>query len=306
MFYTMTLNPALDYNMTLNEFTPERVNRSVKEEMIPGGKGLMVSRMLKNLGIESTAFGLVAGFTGAELTRMIHELGVRASFVSLPEGMTRINVKLWGSLEGEINAQGPVCDEKSLQVLFEKLSLLTKDDTLVLSGSVPASLPKDIYVDMIKHVKDKGTRIVVDATGELLRSTLSYRPFLIKPNHHELGELYGVTLTTKEDVAMYAKKLRDEGARNVLVSMAGDGAVLAAEDGSVWFGEAPKGNVVNTVGSGDSMVAGFLAGYEKTQNAEQAFCTGIASGSASAFSAALGTKEEVDRLLETVRVTRAE
>ncbi|MBE5931471.1 MAG: 1-phosphofructokinase [Lachnospiraceae bacterium] len=306
MFYTMTLNPALDYNMTLNEFTPERVNRSVKEEMIPGGKGLMVSRMLKNLGIESTAFGLVAGFTGAELTRMIHELGVRASFVSLPEGMTRINVKLWGSLEGEINAQGPVCDEKSLQVLFEKLSLLTKDDTLVLSGSVPASLPKDIYVDMIKHVKDKGTRIVVDATGELLRSTLSYRPFLIKPNHHELGELYGVTLTTKEDVAMYAKKLRDEGARNVLVSMAGDGAVLAAEDGSVWFGEAPKGNVVNTVGSGDSMVAGFLAGYERAQNAEQAFCTGIASGSASAFSAELGTKEEVDRLLETVRVTRAE
>lgn len=306
MFYTMTLNPALDYNMTLNEFAPERVNRSVKEEMIPGGKGLMVSRMLKNLGIESTAFGLVAGFTGAELTRMIHELGVRASFVSLPEGMTRINVKLWGSLEGEINAQGPVCDEKSLQVLFEKLSLLTKDDTLVLSGSVPASLQKDIYVDMIKHVKDKGTRIVVDATGELLRSTLSYRPFLIKPNHHELGELYGVTLTNKEDVAMYAKKLRDEGARNVLVSMAGDGAVLAAEDGSVWLGEAPQGTVVNTVGSGDSMVAGFLAGYEKTQNAEQAFRTGIASGSASAFSAALGTKEEVDRLLETVRVTRAE
>lgn len=306
MFYTVTLNPALDYNMTLNEFTAERVNRSVKEEVIPGGKGLMVSRMLKNLGIESTAFGLVAGFTGAELTRMVHELGVRTSFVSLPEGMTRINVKLWGGLEGEINAQGPACDEKSLQALFEKLSLLMKDDTLVLSGSVPATLPKDIYVDMMKHVKDKGTRVVVDATGELLRNTLPYRPFLVKPNHHELGELYGVTLTTKEDVAQYAKKLREEGARNVLVSMAGDGAVLAAEDGSVWFGEAPQGTVVNTVGSGDSMVAGFLAGYEKAQNAEQAFKTGIASGSASAFSAELGTKDEVEALLRQIQVTQVE
>jgi len=306
MFYTVTLNPALDYNMTLNEFTAERVNRSVKEEVIPGGKGLMVSRMLKNLGIESTAFGLVAGFTGTELVRMVHELGIRTSFVSLPEGMTRINVKLWGGLEGEINAQGPECDEKSLQALFEKLFLLTKEDTLVLSGSVPATLPKDIYVDMIKHVKDKGTRVVVDATGELLRNTLPYRPFLVKPNHHELGELYGVTLTTKEDVAQYAKKLREEGARNVLVSMAGAGAVLAAEDGSVWFGEAPQGTVVNTVGSGDSMVAGFLAGYEKAQNAEQAFKTGIASGSASAFSAELGTKDEVEALLRQIQVTQVE
>ena len=306
MFYTMTLNPALDYNMTLNEFATERVNRSVKEEMIPGGKGLMVSRMLKNLGIESTAFGLVAGFTGEELTRMVHELGVRTNFVSLPVGMTRINVKLWGGLEGEINAKGPECDEKSLQALCEKLSVLSKEDTLVLSGSVPASLPKDIYVDMIKQVKEKGTRIVVDATGELLRSTLSYRPFLIKPNHHELGELYDVELTTKEDVARYAKKLQVEGARNVLVSMAGDGAVLVAEDGCVWFGEAPQGQVVNTVGSGDSMVAGFLAGYEEAHSVEQAFKTGIASGSASAFSAKLGTKEEVERLLQVVQVRRAE
>lgn len=304
MFYTMTLNPALDYNMTLNEFEPARVNRAAKEEMIPGGKGLMVSRMLKNLGIESTAFGLVAGFTGAELARMVHELGIRTSFVSLPEGMTRINVKLWGGLEGEINANGPKCDEKSLQALFEKLSMLTKEDTLVLSGSVPASLPKDVYVDMIKHVKEKGTRIVVDATGELLRSTLPYHPFLVKPNHHELGELFGVTLTTKEDVALYAEKLRKEGARNVLVSMAGDGAVLAAEDGSVWFGEAPQGDVVNTVGSGDSMVAGFLAGYEATRNVEQAFLTGIASGSASAFSAELGTKEEVESLLQKIQVSK--
>lgn len=306
MFYTMTLNPALDYNMTLKEFAPGMVNRAVKEEIIPGGKGLMVSRMLKNLGIESTAFGLVAGFTGAELTRMVHELGIRTSFVSLPAGMTRINVKLWGGLEGEINASGPECDEKSLQVLFEKLTMLTKEDTLVLSGSVPASLPKDIYVDMIKHGKEKGVRFVVDATGDLLRSTLSCRPFLVKPNHHELGELYGTTLTTKEDVAVYAKKLREEGARNVLVSMAGDGAVLAGSDGSVWFGEAPKGQVVNTVGSGDSMVAGFLAGYETGNCVEQAFKTGIASGSASAFSPELGKKDEVEALLQKIEINRVE
>lgn len=304
MFYTMTLNPALDYNMTLQTFEQSRVNRAIKEEIIPGGKGLMVSRMLKNLGVESTAFGLVAGFTGAELTRMVHELGVRTSFVSLPVGMTRINVKLWGGLEGEINANGPACDEKSLQALFEKLSVLTKEDTLVLSGSVPSSLPKDIYVDMMKYVKEKGVRIAVDATGELLRSTLAYCPFLIKPNHHELGELYGVNLTTKEEVALYAKKLREEGARNVLVSMAGDGAVLAAEDGSVWFGEAPQGTVVNTVGSGDSMLGGFLAAYEETKSIEKAFRNGIASGSASAFSDKLGTKEEVEFLLQKVKVEK--
>lgn len=302
MFYTMTLNPALDYNMTTETFLQGRVNRSVKEEIIPGGKGLMVSRMLKNLGMESTAYGLVAGFTGGELTRLVHELGIRTDFVRLPEGMTRINVKLWGGLEGEINAGGPACDEKSLQTLFEKLSGLTAEDTLVLAGSVPSSLPKSMYRDIMARLKDTGARIVVDATGELLRSVLVYRPFLVKPNHHELGELYGVTLETKEEVLPYAKKLREEGARNVLISMGGAGAVLAAEDGSVWFGEAPRGKVVNTVGSGDSMVAGFLAAYEATGSAEAAFRNGIASGSASAFSEKLGTKDEVTALLEYVKV----
>lgn len=306
MFYTMTLNPALDYNVTLQEFREGRVNRSVNEEIIPGGKGLMVSRMLKNLGVESTAFGLVAGFTGAELTRLVHELGVRTSFVSLPEGMTRINVKLWGGMEGEINAAGPACDEKSVQALFEKLSVLTSKDTLVLAGSVPASLSKDFYVEIMKHLAEKAPRIAVDATGELLRNVIAYRPFLVKPNHHELGELYGATPATKEDVLPYAKRLREEGARNVLVSMAGEGAVLAAADGSVWFGEAPKGKVKNSVGAGDSMVAGFLAAYEKTNNPEEAFRNGIACGSASAFSATLGTKEEVDSLSTKVEIERIE
>lgn len=304
MFYTMTLNPALDYNMTLQEFAAERVNRSVKEEIIPGGKGLMVSRMLKNLGVESVALGVVAGFTGQELTRLIQELGVKTDFVCLPSGRTRINVKLWGDLEGEINAGGPECDEASLRALFEKLRRLSAGDTLVLSGSVPGTLPKNIYVDMIKHVKERVSRIVVDTTGELLRSTLPYRPFLVKPNHFELGELYGVSLTTKEDVSRYAKKLQDAGARNVLVSMAGDGAVLVAEDGSVWFGRAPEGQVVNTVGSGDSMVAGFLSAFEKTESYEEAFRQGIAAGSASAFSAGLGTKDEVAALLSQVRTER--
>ena len=306
MFYTMTLNPALDYNMTTGEFIKERVNRSVKEEIIPGGKGLMVSRMLKNLGVESTAFGLVAGFTGAELTRLVHEFGVRTNFVSLPKGMTRINVKLWGALEGEINATGPECDEKSLQAVLEKLSVLTSKDILVLAGGVPASLPKDLYVTIMKQLREKSPRIVVDATGDLLRSVMPYGPFLVKPNHHELGELYNVTLETKEEVLPYAKKLREEGAKNVLVSMAGAGAVLAAEDGSVWFGEAPKGQVVNTVGSGDSMVAGFLAKYEETKDPGKAFSNGIASGSASAFSETLGTKEEVELLLQKVQVKRVE
>ncbi len=306
MFYTMTLNPALDYNMTLQEFTEGRVNRSVKEEMIPGGKGIMVSRMLKNLGVESTAFGLVAGFTGAELVRMVHEAGVRTNFVSLPSGMTRINVKLWGGIEGEINAAGPECDEKSLQALLEKLGVLTAKDTLVLAGTVPASMPKGLYADIMEQMKEKSPRIVVDATGELLRGVIRFRPFLVKPNHHELGELYGVTLTTKEEVLPYAKKLREEGAANVLVSMAGEGAVLAAADGSVWFGEAPKGEVVNSVGAGDSMVAGFLAAHEGKNSAESAFRTGIAAGSASAFSAGLATKEEVERLAEKVEIKRVE
>lgn len=306
MFYTMTLNPALDYNMTLKEFIPEMVNRSEREEVIPGGKGLMVSRMLKNLGAESTALGLVAGFTGAELTRMVHELGIRTNFVSLPAGMTRINVKLWGGMEGEINAGGPTCDEKSLQALFEKLSVLTKEDVLVLSGSVPASLPKDVYVDMMELVKTKGTRVAVDATGALLRNTISHGPLLVKPNHHELGELYGVVLKTKEEVLPYAKRLREEGAKNVLVSMAGEGAVLAAEDGSIWFGEAPQGTVVNTVGSGDSMLAGFLWKYEESKSVEKAFKAGIASGSASAFSPELGTKDEVEGLLSELQVKRVE
>lgn len=306
MIYTMTLNPALDYNVTVEEFQPGRVNRSSRETLIAGGKGLMVSRMLKNLGVESTALGLAAGFTGEELIRMVHEAGVRTNFVTLPSGLTRINVKLWGGIEGEINAAGPAYDEKSLKALLEKLGVLTPEDTLVLAGTVPASMPENLYAEIMEQMKEKSPRIVVDATGELLRSVICFRPFLVKPNHHELGELYGAELRTKEEVLPYAKRLREEGAANVLVSMAGEGAVLAAADGSVWFGEAPQGTVVNPVGAGDSMVAGFLAAYDGKENASGAFRNGIAAGSASAFSAGLATKEEVEQLSEQVKIEKVE
>ena len=306
MIYTMTLNPALDYNMTVNEFQRKRVNRSVKEELIPGGKGLMVSRMLKNLGVDSTAFGLVGGFSGKELTQMVHDLGIHTNFVTLSEGMTRINVKLWGDIEGEINAPGPTCDEKSLQALIKKLEVLDSDDTLVLAGSIPKGLPNDLYAKKFEQLKDRHCNIIVDATGELLKSVFRYRPFFVKPNHHELSELYGVELTTREEVWPYAKRLREEGVKNALISMAGEGAVLAAEDGSVWFGEAPAGTVRNSVGAGDSMVAGFLAGYLSTHSYEEAFRTGIACGSASAFSEALATGDEVKTVAERVRIWRVE
>lgn len=306
MIYTVTLNPALDYSITVEEFREGLVNRSSKEELTPGGKGLMVSRMLHNLGVESTALGLAAGFTGAELIRMVHEAGVRTNFVMLPAGMTRINVKLWGGMEGEINAAGPEYDEKSLQALLGKLDVLTSKDTLVLAGTVPVSVPEDLYAGIMERMKAKSPRIVVDATGKLLRGVIGFRPFLVKPNHHELGELYEVTLTTKEEVLPYAKRLREEGAVNVLVSMAGEGAVLAAADGSVWFGEAPEGDVINSVGAGDSMVAGFLAGYEGENAPEKAFRNGIAAGSATAFSAGLAAREEVELLAERVEVWRVE
>lgn len=306
MIYTMTLNPALDYNVITESFQEKRVNRSKTEYFVAGGKGLMESQMLHNLGVESIALGLVAGFTGEQLTKMLEAAGIRTEFVVLPEGMTRINVKLWGGIEGEINAAGPGCDENSRKVLCARLSELGQKDILCLAGTIPAGMPKNLYAEMMKICAKQGCRVVVDATGETLKETLSLHPFLVKPNHHELGELYQKELTTKEEVAFYAKKLCEDGVRNCLVSMGGDGAVLVAEDGVVYFGEAPEGIVKNTVGSGDSMVAGFLAAYEKTHSYETAFRMGIASGSASAFSDSLGTSEEVQELLSKVRITKAQ
>lgn len=296
MVYTVTFNPSLDYIVDVEDFRLGMTNRTCSEQMMAGGKGINVSIVLQNLGIENTALGFIAGFTGEEIRRQVAEMGIRAQFISIPEGISRINLKL-RSIDGtEINGMGPSIGRAQLDVLYEKLDTLTDKDTLVLAGSIPASMPSSIYCDIMERLYAKGVTFVVDATKQLLLNVLRYRPFLIKPNNHELGELFGVTLSTREAVIPYARKLQEQGARNVLISMAGQGAVLVAEDGSVLLTPAPKGTLVNAVGAGDSMVAGFLAGWQERHDYGHAFRMGVAAGSASAFSRYLATREEVERV----------
>ena len=296
MIYTVTFNPSLDYIVDVENFRLGMTNRTCSEQMMAGGKGINVSIVLKNLDIRSTALGFIAGFTGEEIRRQVAELGIFAEFIAIPEGLSRINLKL-RSIDGtEINGMGPTIGQPQLDALYEKLDTLTEKDTLVLAGSIPASMPSSIYSDILARLQDKGVTFVVDATKELLTNVLCYKPFLIKPNNHELGELFGVTLSTRESVVPYARRLREQGARNVLVSMAGQGAVLVAEDGSVYMTPAPKGTLVNAVGAGDSMVAGFLAGWQERHDYGHAFRMGVAAGSASAFSKYLATQEEVERV----------
>lgn len=302
MIYTVTFNPSLDYIVTVEDFTCGIVNRTKNEIIYPGGKGINVSIVLKNLGYESTALGFRAGFTGAALEKMLDEKGIATDFIQVEEGMTRINVKLRSGEETEINGQGPVIKPEDIQKLYRKLDSLQDGDILVLAGSIPDVMPGSIYMDIMKHLENKKLRIVVDATKDLLVNVLQYHPFLVKPNNHELGEIFGVELKEKEDVILYAKKLQEMGARNVLVSMAGEGAVLVAEDSSIFKAEAPKGRVRNSVGAGDSMVAGFLAGYLEKNSLREAFRMGVCTGSASAFSEELATKEEVLFLLEKSNV----
>lgn len=297
MIYTLTFNPSLDYIVTVPRFTCGIVNRTKEEVIFPGGKGINVSMVLKNLGFENTALGFLAGFTGDKLKSLVEEKGIHAEFISVKEGMSRINVKLRSEQETEINGQGPAIVETDIQKLYERLEQLKDGDILVMAGSIPDVMPGTMYMDIMKHLRDKKLKIVVDATKDLLVNVLEYHPFLIKPNNHELGEIFGVTIQEKEDVVAYAKKLQEKGARNVLISMAGDGAVLVAEDGTVYQSDAPKGKVVNSVGAGDSMVAGFLAGYLEHGSYEKAFRMGVCTGSASAFSEQLATKEEVLALL---------
>lgn len=301
MIYTITFNPALDYIISVEEFKMGLTNRTDTETLLAGGKGINVSMVLKNLGLESTALGFVAGFTGKEICRRVEEFGCRTEFIELPEGFSRINVKLKNVDGMEINGKGPDIDEESLQKLLRRLDGLAAGDVLVLAGSIPASVPDSIYCDICKRLSGRGVTIVVDATKSLLMNVLSLKPFLIKPNNHELGEIFGVELASREEVVPYAKKLQEMGAENVLVSMAGEGAVLAAGDGRIYASPAPKGNLVNAVGAGDSMVAGFLAGYLQTKAYEEAFYMGLAAGSASAFSEFLATKEEVEALLAKMR-----
>lgn len=304
MIYTVTFNPSLDYIVSVDDFKLGLTNRTSSECIFPGGKGINVSIVLKNLGIENTALGFAAGFTGNECLRRLNEMGVKNDFIQLDEGITRINLKL-KSIDGtEINGQGPNISEEKLQMLMHQIDGLGDGDVLFLSGSIPESLPDDIYQKIMSMLEGRDVRISVDATKDLLMNVLPYRPFLIKPNNHELGEIFGVELKTRDQVVPYGRKLQESGARNVLISMAGEGAVLVAEDGQVFEAPAPKGKLINGVGAGDSMIAGFVAGWMQKKDYEYAFHMGIAAGSASAFSENLATKEEVQAVYRQVIETK--
>ena len=281
----------------MDSFKADALNRINSEQIYAGGKGINVSIVLKNLGVDNTALGYVAGFTGDEILRQIKDHNVDCDFVKLESGMSRINVKLKSDGETEINGAGPDISEKDLESLYEKINKLGKGDFLILSGSIPKSVPDDIYERIMKSLLDKEVEFIVDATKDLLLKVLKYRPFLIKPNHHELAEMFNVELKNDEDIIAYGKKLQEMGAKNVLISMAGDGAILLPENGEPIKREVPKGILKNSVGAGDSMVAGFLCGYLKNKDLDEAFKMGIATGSASAFSEELATKEEVENLL---------
>lgn len=296
MIYTVTLNPALDYVMEVSLFTKGAINRTNGEAIYYGGKGINVSIVLKRLGVENVALGFLAGFTGKEIEAGVKAQGVTTDFIFLKEGTTRINVKLKGNgTEGEtqVNAQGPVVDPASLEQLYVKLEQLQDGDYLVLAGSLSKGLNTEVYKNIMERLKGKGVQVVVDATGDLLRNTLSCKPFLVKPNQEELGELFHTTLQTKEDVILYGNKLRELGARNVLVSMGKEGAVLLTEDDRRYFMGITRGEVKNSVGAGDSMVAGILAAYSKEKDWKAAFRLGTAAGGATACSEGLATKEEI-------------
>ncbi len=300
MIYTVTFNPSLDYIVSVEDFQLGKTNRTRAEQMLPGGKGINVSTVLQNLGIENVALGFAAGFTGEELLRKMKAIGFHCDFITLEEGCSRINIKMKDFDGTEINGKGPVISQEAVAQLMAKLDRLGEGDTLILAGSIPTSMPDSIYRDILAALSGRGIQFVVDATKDLLLNVLKYRPFLIKPNNHELGEIFGVTLTTREDVIPYAKKLQEKGARNVLVSMAGQGAVLAAENGEVHMQPAPKGVLVNAVGAGDSMVAGFVAGWTQKQDFLHAFRMGVSAGSASAFSDLLATREEIEQVYQSI------
>ena len=300
MIYTVTFNPSLDYIVSVDDFKLGLTNRTSSELLLPGGKGINVSTILTNLGIESTALGFIAGFTGDEIVRKVEEIGVRSDFIRIEDGISRINVKL-KSIDGtEINGMGPDISRAKTEELMKKLDVLGKGDVLVLAGSIPVSLPDDIYSRILEGLEGKGVTFIVDATGELLMNVLKYQPFLIKPNNHELGDIFDVQLKAREEVVPYGRKLQEMGAKNVLISMAGEGAVLVAEDGSVYDAPAPKGVLVNAVGSGDSMVAGFTAGWMEKRDYRHAFYMGVAAGRASAFSEFLATKDEIMSLYQKI------
>ena len=299
MIYTVTFNPAIDYVAEVKNFKMNEINRVISEKILAGGKGINVSVVLKNLEIESVTLGFIAGFTGNEIKRKVENLGIKTDFVCLPEKFSRINVKLQLNVDGRIteetavNGEGPKISEDEINVFMKKIEEIRKDDFIVLAGSVSRNMKDDIYEKVCSKVKEKGAKIIADATGKLLVNVLKHNPFLIKPNKKELEEIFEKEIKTNEEVVFYARKLQEMGAENVLISMDKDGAILITEDKKMLYAEAPKGKVVNSVGSGDSMVAGFLAGFITYQDYEKALKMGIAAGSASAFSENLATKEEI-------------
>lgn len=301
MIYTMTFNPAIDYVIHLT--SPLRagvINRTAAEDFQFGGKGINVSGVLKNLGVDSVTLGFVAGFTGRALEQGLQQQGLQTDLISVEKGMTRINVKVKGQEETEINGMGPVITDADMARLYGKLDRLETGDVLVLSGSIPGCLHQDTYENILAHLQHKGLQTVVDATGQLLVNVLKYRPFLIKPNNHELGDIFGTTPVTDEEIIACCRKLQDMGGRNILVSLAGDGALLLDEQGQSHRIACPKGQVVNSVGAGDSMVAGFLAGWLQTGNYDCALKLGTAAGSATAFSLGLADREHIEKLLNTI------
>ncbi len=304
VIYTVTCNPSLDYIVSVKDFRPGMTNRTSSELMLAGGKGINVSIVLGNLGIKSTALGFIAGFTGDEIVRRLHNGGINSEFIKINDGISRINIKL-KSIDGtEINGQGPHIDSSHIEQLMNRLRRLESGDVLVLAGSIPAGISDNIYKDIMDMLKDKGVQIVVDATSRLLTNVLEYNPFFIKPNQHELGDIFNVTLNTQEEVIPYALELKKMGAVNVCVSMGGKGAILVADDGNVYKAKAPDGILKNSVGAGDSLVAGFLSGWIEKKDYEYAFRKGVATGSASAFSERLATNGEVNDLIGKVTIIR--
>ena len=299
MIYTVTFNPAIDYIAKVNNLEKNEINRAISEKILAGGKGINVSIVLKNLGIESIALGFIAGFTGKEIKRRVEEFGIKTDFVNIPDKFSRINIKLQSNTNGviteetAINGEGPKILEQEVNEFMKKIENIGQDDFLVLAGSVSRNMQDDIYEKICMKVKEKGAKIVADATGKLLVNVLKHNPFLIKPNKKELEEIFEKEINTDEEIVLYARKLQEMGAQNVLISMDKDGAILITQDKKLLYSKAPKGNVVNSVGSGDSMVAGFITGYLKYKDYEKALKLGIASGSASAFSKDLATKEEI-------------
>lgn len=300
MIYTVTFNPALDYILELDKLEIGKIQKSKTELILPGGKGINVSTVLTNLEVDNIALGYKAGFVGAEIERLLKNMNVKTDFIDLEEGNSRINVKISGEEETAINTNGPKISENKILELLEKLKTLNENDYLVLSGSIPSSIKDDIYEKICSIVKKQNVKIVVDATKNLLVQALKYNPFLIKPNNEELGEIFGVEIHTKEDAYIYGKKLKEMGAQNVLVSMGKTGAALIDEADQEYFLKSPEGKRVNTVGSGDSMVAGFIAGFLKYNNYNDALRMGVSAGSASALSKYLATKEEVYNLFNNI------